>query len=777
MPVTDAAAPGERDGGARWLPLLLVFVSLLPNLRAALPGLTYYLRDFSLTFYPVREFFASELREGRWPFWNPYLHEGSALLPALYPLEFLQVLWSGPSAVSWLLTLHFPLAALGAYLLARDLGADRGGAFVAGALFSMGGFSLSCLNLYCFLQALALAPIVALALRRAALRGGRAVPVAALVLALSITTLAIEFVAQALVLGVVLALVAAPGRRGLSRLAVAALLGLGLAALPIFLVSGIVAETLRGQGLPASEALQKSLNIVTLGQVLLPGFLGAPGDSLRVWWAGRLFPDGSPYFLSLYLGPLAVATALVGGDASRRRERLAVVLVAALAFWFALGRAGGLAPLVLGIAPFFRFPVKALLLAHLALSLCAGFGWTRLRQGDGWGRLAGAGAVLATLVACVPLGLHLAREPLERWLDISPRSATAMVATLDRDALQALALLGLTIALGLAARARRVSPQLAALGLAALIVADVAQAGLGFNRQTSPGFYAPLPRLTEALASPDGGRVFAYGVNASPAVQALLRQAPPRVEVASFLLSRQALNPFLNVLDRVELAEGVDRHSFIPNPPALNPWEYAPAAVGGILDRLRNAGVTRVVSLDPLDHPDLSARATIPTAVSGFSLNVYDLARPWPRAYVACRAVAAADRNSASRAPFDPAFDPGVDVALEERAASAGCRTGQATATASGSDAQAYRVQLDGPGWLVMRESFTPSWRATVDGHPASVLRANGRHRAVALPEGDHVVVLRYRPPGLRAGLIVSGLALALWVGLLWRPAAGGLAA
>lgn len=777
MREAEGPVPGDAalDAGPRWLPLLLVFVSLAPNLRSALPGLTYYLRDFSLTFYPLREFFVSELRRGHWPFWNPYLHEGSALLPTLYPPEFLQVLWPGPAMASWFLTLHLPLAALGAYALARELGADRGGAFVAGALFSMGGFSLSCLNLYCFLQALALTPFVALGFRRAALRGGRAVPVAALLLGLAITTLAIEFVAQAVGLGVMLGLAAWPSGKGAARMAAAALLGLGLASLPILLVTGIVAETLRGQGLPLFDALQRPLNPLSLGQVLLPRFLGSPGDSLRAWWAGRLFPDGSPYFLSLYLGPLAVATALVGGDGSRRRERVALLLASALCFWFALGRAGGLAPLVLSLAPFFRFPVKALLLGHLAVCLFAGFGWTRLRRGDGWGRLVAVAASLGALIAIVPLALAMAGRPLELWLDVSPRSAEAMRSALHADALQALALLAIAVALAVAVKHERVRPTLAVLCLCALTVADVWQAGLGFNRQTEAAFYAPLPQAAAALSPRGGGRFFSYGVNTSPAVAALLRSAPPRVEIASFLLSRQVSNPFLNVLDRIELAEGVDRHSFIPNPPALNPSEYAPWAVGTILDRLRNAAVTRVVSLDPLEHPELTLRAAIPTSVPGFVLHVYELARPWARAYVACHVLSVADRNASFAAPFGGGFDPGGDVALEVPA-TASCRAGIARRTGFDSDEEAYYVALDGPGWLVVRDSFTPSWRASVDGAAAAVLRANGRHRAIAVPAGEHVVSLRYHPPGLGPGLLGSALA-ALLCGWLWLRGGQRLAA
>ena len=55
---------GGRAEGPRWLPVLLAVVSVLPNPLAALPGLTYYFRDFSLTYYPVLEFVAAEVRAG-----------------------------------------------------------------------------------------------------------------------------------------------------------------------------------------------------------------------------------------------------------------------------------------------------------------------------------------------------------------------------------------------------------------------------------------------------------------------------------------------------------------------------------------------------------------------------------------------------------------------------------------------------------------------------------------------------------------------------------------
>jgi len=51
-----------------------------------------------------------------------------------------------------------------------------------------------------------------------------------------------------------------------------------------------------------------------------------------------------------------------------------------------------------------------------------------------------------------------------------------------------------------------------------------------------------------------------------------------------------------------------------------------------------------------------------------------------------------------------------------------------------------------GGGWLVLNDVWQPWWYATVDAVETPVLRANVMFRAVAIPEGDHVVRFRFRP-------------------------------
>ena len=76
-------------------------------------------------------------------------------------------------------------------------------------------------------------------------------------------------------------------------------------------------------------------------------------------------------------------------------------------------------------------------------------------------------------------------------------------------------------------------------------------------------------------------------------------------------------------------------------------------------------------------------------------------------------------------------------------------------------------MQADGTGYLVTRETHARGWTATVDGRPAAVLRADGKHRAVAVPAGRHVVEVRYHPPGLALGLALTAVA-AVACGAAW---------
>lgn len=57
---------------------------------------------------------------------------------------------------------------------------------------------------------------------------------------------------------------------------------------------------------------------------------------------------------------------------------------------------------------------------------------------------------------------------------------------------------------------------------------------------------------------------------------------------------------------------------------------------------------------------------------------------------------------------------------------------------------------------LVLADTFSPGWRATIDGEVAPVLAVLGLIRGVILEEGKHEVLFRYEPPHFRWGAAFS---------------------
>ena len=75
---------------------------------------------------------------------------------------------------------------------------------------------------------------------------------------------------------------------------------------------------------------------------------------------------------------------------------------------------------------------------------------------------------------------------------------------------------------------------------------------------------------------------------------------------------------------------------------------------------------------------------------------------------------------------------------------------------------------------LVVADAWWPGWEATIDGAPTTTFPADVLVRAVRFPAGRHVLEMRYRPPEVLTGLLLSALglvALAAWSALLHRAA------
>lgn len=69
-------------------------------------------------------------------------------------------------------------------------------------------------------------------------------------------------------------------------------------------------------------------------------------------------------------------------------------------------------------------------------------------------------------------------------------------------------------------------------------------------------------------------------------------------------------------------------------------------------------------------------------------------------------------------------------------------------------------VKTTAPKLLFLSDIYEKGWRATVDGNPTPVYRADYAFRAIGVPTGEHMVRFYYDPPSFRLGVLFVGFVL-----------------
>jgi hypothetical protein len=76
-------------------------------------------------------------------------------------------------------------------------------------------------------------------------------------------------------------------------------------------------------------------------------------------------------------------------------------------------------------------------------------------------------------------------------------------------------------------------------------------------------------------------------------------------------------------------------------------------------------------------------------------------------------------------------------------------------------------VESDGQGFLVMSVTPHKYWRATLDGAPLTLLKANIGYQGAIVPAGAHRIEMRYRNPLIMVGGVISLLSVAVALGIV----------
>ena len=728
---------------------------------------TFYLRDVFTTHLPYKAFGAEQLRLGKIPAFNPTWGLGQPFrgnpnaLP-FYPGNVLYLALPFWSAFGAHYALHWLLAMLTMYALARGLGIDRPAALLAGITWAGSGWMLSAMTFYNLLAVAAWWPLVLLG----AVRGGRR-GIALGGIACGLALLGGEPIAAALGLAplLLIAVQHLGWKRGFLTAVAIGAVGVLIALPQVVAMLRVLPFTYRGaHGMSGEQAAHFALHPFRLVELLVPFPYGRPTWLGRFGvWAVRFFPQ-IPLFLTLYTGIVGLALALAG---SRRRLAWTGLAVAGLALAILGGHAGDLlARLSFGL---FRFPEKFLLWPALALPLLAAWGLERvLAGGRRWSQIAGGAGLLFVLLGaavrvCAPAVLAGAGRGFER-LGPAQEQALAMVSTQISSWIVALLAAGaalLAAAWAVSWNQRRKTRWSAALIVGAQLALLTQLWPLVVTDETAP-YKEPAPWTRRLVRPGETAAVFNRALSFTP-----WGPEPPYVlESGTRIPLERAtaldLDPAPGVLHGLTYPFAPDLEGL--QSPMFTLMLYNLPRLQGAqrVNWLRVLGLDAIVLFEDVDMPGL--RLVDRATRLGVESRLYRVESPAPKAWWPDE-VREAKSPPAALWAVSNMRDPIASVVVSE-----------AVKHKPGGRVRLLRdepdrieLEVESPGGLaIVRRAWQPLFEARAEGRKLRTVLVDLNLLGIEVPSGKHRVVLEVPawPEWVAGGVGVSVLAAALWV--LW---------
>jgi hypothetical protein len=780
---SDAAPPAWAPRFALGWASLVYAIAVLLLAYPALAGqfLVNPHSDQYIAGFAFRDFAAQYMRtHGGFPQWNPYLYGGMPFIAAMhgdifYPTFLLRLVLPTDVAMTWSFIVHVFLAGLFAFVFLRACGLGFFGALTGGLAYMIGGNVAGLVSpghdgkLYIS----ALLPLTLLLVLRGVHDGRRwAWGALAIVVGLAVLSPHPQLLQYLLLTAGAFGLYIAFAEFGgvklerpiaIRRLAFAAasiVLGAAIGAIQYLPVREYVPFSPRAGGKGWEHAVSYSMPPEELLNTYLPQFTGM----LDKYW-GR----NGIHFHSEYIGAVVLVLAGLGfGWAATRGGRKFI--------WFWLGTLvvstlwalGGYTPfyhIVYAIVPgtkFFRAPSTMLYVVSFAVAVLAACGMDRVVRGQvrrtylvAWLAAAGLFAVLGATGGLTNLATTIAAPERADWV-------IENAGDLALGAVRSFAFVAITVGVIWGISTRRIASSLGASIIVAAAAIDLWSIERSYWLFSPPAstLYANDSTIRYIKGQPQPGRVIPIplGDNAARG-DPFLRGGGQ----ANGLMSdkvRSVLGYHGNQLghynDLLGLQDG-GRQLANPNFWALSNAKYWLSDT----DSLPIPGVRRVVG--PVRN------------AAGSMVSLFELPGENPLAWLAPVIAKFPDEQVLSTV-LDPRFDVRRAALFDTGAAVTGTTISALPAplttkvTVTKYEAGAMTLALDAPApagaALVVSENYYPGWKATVNGQPAKLGRADYALIGVALPEGARTIDLTFDSAPYHTGKAITLAALA--VSVLW---------
>jgi len=709
---------------------------------------TFFHRDFATFGYPLAAYQRACFWRGELPFWTPLSYCGVPFLAqwntmTLYPLSLFYLLLP----LSWSLGVfclgHLFFAGLGMYFLARRWTGNQLAASVAGLAFTFNAVLLHSLMWPNNMAGFAWLPWVVIAVERAWREGGRRIVLATLAGAMQMLSGAPEVILLTWLFLGALWLLEWWRERELRWRMLLRFVGI------VALVAGLTAVQL----LPFLDLLRASQRHAGFSDSIW---------AMPVWgWANFLVPlfRARPTLLgiysqpeqfwiqSYYLGAGVIWLAVLAVWKVRRPRVWLLALVTLGCLLVALGDRGlvyaALRRLMPGLG-FMRFPIKFVILPTFLLPLLAAYFVAHCRMAGerDWPHLRRDMVLcaLALLVGIVGISVAAFQFPL-----VDTSAVVALKSGVTRVAVLALFLAAL---FGFHAKKARLKA-LATFGLVGLIWADMITSGPRPNPTAPPWIYEPGLAARESGMDP-----VPHVGDGRPMLSA---ETQRNVNVIQFtnatdtvMYSRLAMFGNLNLLDNL--------------PKVVGSYSLYFRELGDVLEVLYGTAEPPPGLLDFLSVSQVNA----PGKATQWSARPSHL--PW---ITSGQKPVFADHTTTLHRLGSRDFDPRREVYLSPEIRDTVTVTNESGANISVQEFASHRLRVRAeaaaPALLVFSQSFSRNWHATVDGQPATLLRANHAFQAVEVPAGNHEITLKYEDRAFQLGAGVSLLTLLGCVGIWWR--------